>query len=363
MRNNFKTCARILLYLTLILILSGVYVFADDEGVKVVATEGQEETVTVNKDVSSKGDAVIVKAEGEGSSAEVTVNGDIESDEGHGAVVSADEGSASLSVNGDIEADEDGIDAKAYNGGSVKVDVEGDVESDEDGGIDAAASDGGSVDITVDGDVTSEEESGLDLKVSNGGSIDVAVTGTVSGKQSGIITNAETPGCDGDVTVTVWKIKVNEKDGKKFVALDYNGKINRKFEKTINYIIKIKDPRYISLPNLKKGKFGYTAHEGDVLLVRVDVPDGYDLDHLYWDEDKELELIRGKDGNYYVEVPLGGGVILSLDLDEEDDGPVVKAAYAGPATGDKEELMLWIAIMLTAFGLFIKTIKCRIACE
>ena len=113
MRNNFKTCARILLYLTLILILSGVYVFADDEGVKVVATEGQEETVTVNKDVSSKGDAVIVKAEGEGSSAEVTVNGDIESDEGHGAVVSADEGSASLSVNGDIEADEDGIDAKA----------------------------------------------------------------------------------------------------------------------------------------------------------------------------------------------------------------------------------------------------------
>ena len=367
MKKHMKTMVRIMCTLTLLFAVSTVWAFAEDQAVEVKATDDQEESVKVNNDISTDTkDAVTVTADGDGSKAEAEINGDVESGEGHGVVVSADGGSASVDVKGDIKADEDGIDAKADNGGSVTVNVDGNVKSEEDGGIDAAADNGSSVEINVDGDVTSESESGLDLKVSGGAAIDVAVTGTIEGKESGIITNAGTPGCDGEVNVTAWKIKVNkDKDGKEYVALDYDKKINREFEKTINYIIKIKDPDYISLPGMKKGKYGYTAHEGEEILVKLDVPDGYNLKHVYQDEDRELEVIKGRDGNYYVKIPKGGGVILSVDIEKQrrrEEEVYVKAAYhdgGSPKTGDKEELVRWIALLMTSVALMISRIKNR----
>ena len=367
MKKKSRILIRILLSLAFIIVLGAATTFAEDNAEVVNAAGGQEKSVTINNDISTETkDSVTVTAEGEGSKAEAEINGDIESGEGHGVVVSADGGSASVDVKGDIKADEDGIDAKADNGGSVTVNVEGNVESVEDGGIDAASDNGSSVEINVDGDVISDGESGLDLKASGGASIDVAVTGTIEGKEAGIITNAGTPSCDGEVNVTAWKIKLNkDKAGKEYVALDYDKQINREFEKTINYIIKIKDPDYISLPGMKKGKHGYTAHEGDEILVKLDVPDGYDLKHVYQDEDQELEVIKGRDGNYYVKIPKGGGVILSVDIEKQrrrEEEVYVKAAYhdgGSPKTGDKEELMRWIAILLTSAALMISRIKNR----
>lgn len=337
--------------------------FGEDRGVEVIAGPEETKSVTEDSDIETdKADAVIVKADGEDSDASAVINGDVESDEGHGVVIEADEGKASAEINGDVEADEDGIDAKADNGGTVNVKVDGDVKSDEDDGIDAKADNGSSVSIAVDGDIKSEE-SGLDLGVSGGSSIDVVVTGTIDGKQAGIVTNAGTKDADGKVSVTAWKIVVNkDKNGKEFVALDKDGAINSTFEKTIKYIIKIRDPEYISLPDLEKGEYGYTAYEGDEIKVRIDIPDGYEIEHVYWDDDEEHELTRGEDGFWYVRIPKGGGVILSVDLDDDDDDSEAEDSGSGyrassPNTGDREELAAWSVIMMAALALLIAMIR------
>lgn len=372
MRNKTRSLVTILFTSVMLLIVCQITAFGTDQPVEVTAGAGEEVSVTVSEDVKTDTeDAVTVKAEGEGSSASVTVNGDVESDENHGVVIEADKGEATAEIKGDIEADEDGIDAEAKNGGTVKVNVDGNVESDEDDGIDAEAEKGSSVNIVVDGDVKAEEESGLDLNVSGGGSIDVVVTGTIEGKEAGIVTNACTPDIEGKASVTAWKIVVNkDKDGKEFVALDKDRNINSEFEKTINYIIRINDPAIISLPGLTKGEYGYTAHEGDKVMVKLDIPDGYKLKHVYCDEDKELEAVKGDDGNWYVVIPKGGGVTLSVDLEidfhdsddddddsEHDSGSGVRAS--SPKTGDREEIALWSAVMLAAMGLLIAMFRKR----
>ena len=353
MRNRIRSVITIMFLTVVLLCAGGITSFGTDQPVSVNAGAGEESSATVSGDVKTdKADAVTVVANGEGSDASVTVNGDVESDEGHGVVVEADKGNASAVINGDIEADEDGIDADAKNGGKVTVKVNGDVESDEDDGIDAEAKDESAVSIVVDGDVESEEESGLDLNVSGGSRIDVVVTGTIEGKEAGIVTNACTADGDGTVNVTVWKIVVNKDgSGKEFVALDQKDNINKAFEKTINYIIRIKDPDIISLPGLTKGKYGYTALEGDKVRVRLDIPDGCELEHIYWDEDKELEAYRGEDGYWYVVIPKGGGVVLSVELDDgdHDSGEGVRAS--SPNTGDREELVFWFSVMLAAMML------------
>ena len=361
MRYRTRTVAAIAFAFALLFCAGRMTAFGADQGVSVSAGAGQEESVTVDSDVNAgKTDAVTVSAEGEGSDASAVVNGDVSSDEGHGLVISADEGSASAVINGDVKADEDGVDAKADNGGTVTAEVNGDVGSNEDDGIDAAADNGSKIDITVDGDIRAKEESGMDLKVSVGSSINVAVTGTVEGKEAGIVTNACTPDCDGTVSVTAWKIVVRKDgNGKEFVALDQNRNINRKFEKTIKYIIRIRDrdKGIISLPGLTKGKHGYTALEGDKVRVRIEIPEGYELEHVYCDEGKELEAYRGDDGFWYVTVPKGGGVILSADLCRyaADSGEGYRAS--SPNTGDKEELAAWSAVMLTALALLIAMMR------
>ena len=359
MRNSTRSLITILFSFALLFCAGSVMAFGTDQPVDVSAGAGQEKSVTVDEDVTTeKADAVKVTAEGEGSDASATVNGDVESDEGHGVVVEADKGKASAVINGDVEADEDGIEAKAKNGGTATVKVDGDVESDEDDGVEAKADGGSSVSVVIDGDLTAEE-TGLDLSVTGGSRIDVVVTGTVEGGEAGIITNACTPGARGKVNVTAWKIVVNkDKNGKEFVALDKSGAVNRAFEKTIKYIIRIKDTDYISLPDLEKGEYGYTAYEGDEIRVRIDIPDGYELEHAYWDDDEELELIKGDDGFWYVRIPKGGGVILSVDLDDDDDDDSGEGYRASsPNTGDREELAVWSVIMMAAMAMLIAMIR------
>ena len=366
MKVKTRSLITILFAVTLLLIMGSITAFGADEGVVVSAPEGGEQSVTINSDITTEtADALTVTADGEGSSAEVTVNGDIESDEGHGIVVSADGGDVSVTVDGEVEADEDALEIHADNGGNVTVSIDGELESDEDDGIDANADNGSSISVVVDGDVEAEEEVGLDLTVSGGSTIDVVVTGEVEGGDAGIVTNACTPGCDGTVNVTVWKVNVKENSaGTAFVALTDKGAVNSAFEKTINYIIRIADPDIISLPGLVKGKYGYTAHEGDVILVKLDVPDGREVEHVYADEDQELELIKGADGNYYVKVPKGGGVELSVELDDDDDDDddfcYVAMTRTTPKTGDRQGLTLWSGIMLTAMMLLFLMLRSRL---
>ena len=82
----------------------------------------------------------------------------------------------------------------------------------------------------------------------------------------------------------------------------------------------IKQPEYISLPGLEKGEFGYTAFEGD-------------------------------DGFWYVSIPKGGGVTLSVDLAKQAKASGESYRASSPNTGDREDLIMWSAIMLAAMAL------------
>lgn len=363
MKSKTRSLITILFLLAMLVCVCSITAFGDDGSVKVVAGAGEQKSVTENSGVKTdSADAVTVIANGEGSDASAVIGGDVESDKGHGLVIEADQGKATAVINGQIETEnQEGIEAKADNGGTINVKVDGDVESDGDAAIDAEAKKGSKISIVVGSEAEGKEE-GLDLKVSEGGSIDVVVKDKVEGDKAGIVTNACTPDCDGTVSVTAWKIVVRKDgEGKEFVALDQNNAINSAFEKTIKYIIRIKNPEYISLPGLEKGEYGYTAYEGDTIKVRIDIPDGYELEHAYWDDDEELELIKGDDGFWYVRIPKGGGVTLSVDLDDDDDDDDSGEGYraSSPNTGDKEDLVMWSVVMLAAVVLLAGMLRKR----
>ena len=61
------------------------------------------------------------------------------------------------------------------------------------------------------------------------------------------------------------------------------------------------------------------AHENDKVYLKIDVTDdSFEVDKAYGDEGVELELIQDEgSGSYYVVVPKGGGVYLSLTLKDK----------------------------------------------
>ena len=84
------------------------------------------------------------------------------------------------------------------------------------------------------------------------------------------------------------------------------------FEKTINYIIKVEQPAEGATLSASQG----TAHEGENVALRIDLQDGYTVTGAFGDEGKSLPLLKDASGNYYVVVPKGGGVYLSVTLDK-----------------------------------------------
>ena len=51
----------------------------------------------------------------------------------------------------------------------------------------------------------------------------------------------------------------------------------------------------------------------------IAVPDGYTLTGAYNGEGEKIALEKDADGNYYVVVPRGGGVYLSVELEKDED--------------------------------------------
>ena len=184
--------------------------------------------------------------------------------------------------------------------------------------------------FTVEGNVNADQY-GVQLNTSELAQLDLIIDGEVNGGEAGIVLMEEASLTD-SVNITVWQVEpvggavVYDRGEYDPVEDEYALVKNEEAEKRIQYIIRIKDDE-VSQKNIsfaegtesyeyKPGEKAYTvANENDKVVVKLSIPEGKKLVGAYWNEEN-AELLQGDDGNYYMFVPKGGGVILSMVLED-----------------------------------------------
>ena len=196
--------------------------------------------------------------------------------------------------------------------------------------------------VEVVGDVAADE-CGVYLNLQHdSSSMDVLIDGTLSGENTSVLLSRET--VIDDLTLTVWEVKAND-DGNLVERIDnwteddkdYSEEMStvadRDLEKKIQYIIKI-DPAWQKKIGAKgttvykpseEGTEYQVAYEGDrITLLKLDIPEGKQIAVAYWDKNKSASCKLLQDsatGEYYLTVPRGGGVWLSVTLEDIPDDP------------------------------------------
>lgn len=249
-----------------------------DEGVGISASDG---TVTAG-DVTASGEGATGIDASEGS----TVTADsVKAENGTGIEVS---GGSTVNVEGDVTAGDNGIEVS----GGATVNVEGNVKAGENGIV---VNDNGTV--TIDGTLT--------------------VTGGTPILLGDEVTDA------GDINITVWQIEGGT-DGS--VVSGGQGDAAEAVQQNINYIIKVVQPTEgVTDDVTATGENGSTsndynvANEGETVTIKVNLAKGYKLTGVFngEGESKEAVTTQNEDGYYYITMPKGGGVYLSVELEPE----------------------------------------------
>lgn len=326
--------------------------------------------VTVNGNVSvgkeSEKSSVSAHSQNEGASATVTVKGNVSTNsQVIEAIVSAvswaQNGNASVIIGGDIKgaggSESTGISAIRYFG-DVLVRANS-VSGVADGcHVDAVQFMGkepqGAAMVEIEKGITASD-TGLVLRNSGENHIDVLVKDTIYGGNSGVAVYNTDSDSIKSVDVTVWKIATGENgkiinenyspypdpgngdapvplDGDDMIPLPGGddflpvpgkpGATKEEIKKQIHYIIKLEQPKAGARLSAVNGDgsalrdmhgFG-TALEGDKVILRVDLDPGYKINAAYNGNGEKQELLQDANGNYYVVVPEGGGVYLSVEL-------------------------------------------------
>ena len=284
-------------------------------------TRDGESDITINGDVSSE--TGIYSTSSDDAVSEITVNGDVDS-EWKGVEANAYERALTeVTVNGNINSEDTGISSCTYSEGKVKVTVNGDVNGKETG-IYGLANTGGETDIEVNGNITSD---GIGIYAKpfvfedeerEFGKVSILAEGTVTGGIIGVGL-AEDPESRANVIVTAWKITPN-KDGAVAGYFEEDDESEEKlpiedenFEKNnINYIIRVEQPS----EGASLTASADTAHEGETVTLMIDLDDRYLILGAFSDEGKSIPLEQDASGKYYIEVPRGGGVLLSVTVGE-----------------------------------------------
>ena len=181
------------------------------------------------------------------------------------------------------------------NKGSTRVVIGGDVFSDGNG-VELTAAGEEKTDLIIDGSLVATGGSSVVLKNDD----------TVLGDKLTLTVWEMTPDMDGDY---VKRETIDDKtDSKKLVA-------DREAEKAIQYIIRIDDSQQNMIrANGTRDYQGRTvANEGDIIVLKIDVPAGLMIDEVYGDQNR-TSLIKDSNGNYFMIVPRGGGVLFSVTL-------------------------------------------------
>jgi len=186
--------------------------------------------------------------------------------------------------------------------------------------------------IEVIGDVTGSDDAVILNVNGEKAKIDMIVDGTLSGEENGVVLKAET--VTDNIALTVWEIKPNEEGA---VASrqtgiwteDEKGKWStttvedEAFEQQIQYIIRVEQPTKGSVDTLGTTEYeGYNvAKEGQTVTLKVNVPAGYRLKNAYNGTDTKVQLAKDGNGDYYLIVPRGGAVTLSVTLERIPQKP------------------------------------------
>ena len=303
--------------------------------------------------------AVDAEAEGRGSKVTVQI--------GEGAVgtVSANtnnEAEASVAVlEGGVDAGMVGVDGQAYLGAAVEISIVGDitvhdvalnpgeaygvslstmegtVKASLDGNINAkanggdavgiaAGASGGTVEVVMTGDVQAaggDYNYGIEANAGDGGKTDIIVDGTVEARDSAVVLVFPETQLGDNVTLTVWELVPNE-SGAVVSRKEDNESTeiteDEAAEKAVQYIIRVRaDQQDIIDTNGTEEYKGYdVAHEGDTVTLKLTVPEGYEITGAYGDVNQSVQLLQDADGNYYLVVPRGGAVELSVKLEPVD---------------------------------------------
>ena len=167
----------------------------------------------------------------------------------------------------------------------------------------------GDMEVAVEGDVTAkgaQDNFGIYVEAAEGADTDILVDGTVSAEDGAIVLSGETTKIGENVTLTVWKLEPDDEGdlvvlgtreegtGRITAAPDWEGgQDTRDAEKKIQYIIRV-DASQTDLIKTE-GTTEYTganektynvAKEGDRVLVKLNIPEGYVIDGVFWDEDQ-----------------------------------------------------------------------------
>ncbi len=202
--------------------------------------------------------------------------------------------------------------------------------------------------LTVGKDVKADTY-GIKIDAADGTKADIVVEGTVSGGKGGIVLVNNTELGSG-VTMTVWAVTPDQNGG--VVFTEDSGKSNcpsyayyndprgmtrcsgedaeetkptpvrnTEAEAQLQYIIRVRDDSkdYIATTGTTEylaanGKTYNVAHEGDTVTMKLNIPQGYEITGAYGDVDQKTQLLKDADGNYYLKVPRGGAVELSITL-------------------------------------------------
>ena len=179
----------------------------------------------------------------------------------------------------------------------------------------------GTTQLVIGGDVISDGN-GVELNAGGEERTDLIIDGSVvaTGGTSVVIKNDDTV-LGENLTMTVWELTADQDgdyvkreefdettDSRKLVA-------DREAEKAIQYIIRIdaSQENMIHTAGTTNYQGRDVAREGDIIVLKIDVPQGLMIDEVYGDQNKN-ELIKDGDGNYFMIVPRGGGVLFSVTL-------------------------------------------------
>ena len=178
--------------------------------------------------------------------------------------------------------------------------------------------DDGETNLKVVGDVHGDDI-GLDI-TGDQENTNIIIDGTLSGYNSTIL--VDNSRIDDSMTLSVWEI-LPDKDGhyvEKQIGEDKDGNPimaeDEDFLKQIQYIIRIEPTQKHMISTLgTRDQDGYqVANEGDTVTLKLSIPAGYVVDGAYGDVDKQIQLVKDANGDYYLIVPRGGGVLLSLKM-------------------------------------------------
>lgn len=295
-------------------------------------------TVVVTGDITAGDKAILAEAE-DSSILNAVVGGSVVSKDSNAIDVEAlDDSNATVIVVGDVSADSEWISAaSAWSlGGRASVGIFGDVTAENGCGAELGSySDNSLVNFYLYGDLTGGYEGLWTGIYADSASVDALVTGTISGGDAAVALDGE----DGIYTasnldLTVWKIV--PVDG--VVAADavynydpitdeYLGATyteNEEFEAGIKYIIKVEQPETgatITATDangqpLETSHYYDFAYEGEKVLLKVDLDEGYVLTGAYNGDGEKVPLEQDADGNWYVVVAKGGGVYLSVEVEK-----------------------------------------------